>query len=332
MLWALLKWIFCLKTLAESVTEMGPFYIKIAQIVTTRSDLFPLWLIRALRPLQDRVPAEKIDVEGELLASGSIAQVYLLNDGTILKQKRPGIEKRIESSEWILQFCALIPGSDSMLRVLKRDLRRHLDFEQEARNMLLMKRSFREDPDVLIPELYDYDSETIYMQRIPGESLRNLPETDRDWAIQLLMKKILKMIFDHGCVHGDPHEGNFLFFEHKVGFLDLGVIHKMTLQDQILLKLFFQSLFSGRIDLLSEIMSLGQKGDRETFERDLRELTSEKNLFWLLNRLLSIFQKNGFVVYEELLYPILVLIEIEGIVQEYSPDQSLMNLLQEECS
>ena len=101
----LFLWVFQIQSLAISVANMGPFYIKIAQIVTTRPDLFPAWLVRSLRPLQDQVKPEFIqDVDGQLLASGSIAQVYLVGNEQILKHKRPNIDQRIKHDLGYLRY------------------------------------------------------------------------------------------------------------------------------------------------------------------------------------------------------------------------------------
>lgn len=64
---------------SDAVAALGPLAIKLAQAATARPDLFLAAFIEALRPLQDRVPAEPVDdlPDGAvLLASGSVAQVY----------------------------------------------------------------------------------------------------------------------------------------------------------------------------------------------------------------------------------------------------------------
>ena len=226
----------------------------------------------------------------------------------------------------------MIPGSRDVLELISKDLHRHLNFQQEAQNISRMKQLFKDDSEVLIPDLYDYDNEMILMERLPGVTLEKLESEDQKWAVNLLLNKIYQMIFVHGFVHGDLHEGNFLFANQKIGFVDLGIVHELSSVDIILLKLFFQSLFTKDFYALTQIMTLDQVVDvtRQScditqFIKDVQNLADETDLYWILDGLIRAFNKNKFKMHDQLIYPILVLINAEGIAKAHN--QSLMKIL-----
>src|SRR5579871_6015414 len=116
--------------LASALEELGPCFIKLGQLLSTRPDLLPTDYIQALARLQDTiqpVPAERIiqTVQAELrapidqlfqsfdhtpLATASMAQVHraVLRDGTevAVKVQRPGVRQRIEIDLEVLREVA----------------------------------------------------------------------------------------------------------------------------------------------------------------------------------------------------------------------------------
>jgi predicted unusual protein kinase regulating ubiquinone biosynthesis (AarF/ABC1/UbiB family) len=154
--------------LAAALEELGPCFIKLGQLLSTRPDLLPANYIAALRRLQDTVqpvPAERIVriVESELgapldqlfqsfdhapLATASMAQVHqaVLLDGTpvAVKVQRPGVRQRIEVDLEVLKEVASFAAAHTdfgrryellpMVRELELSLRQELDFRQEAEN------------------------------------------------------------------------------------------------------------------------------------------------------------------------------------------------------
>ncbi|MFA5321841.1 MAG: AarF/ABC1/UbiB kinase family protein [Smithella sp.] len=173
--------------------ELGPTFVKFAQILSTRPDIIPSDVISELEKLQDEVPpfsyaeAKEI-IEAELsdsidnifasfdetpLASASIAQVHkaVLNDGEVVavKIQRPGIKKVIEVDlEIMLHLATLMEKNIEEISFQKptriveefaRTLERELDFGTEAASMERVSAQFLNDRTIYIPKVYsDFSS------------------------------------------------------------------------------------------------------------------------------------------------------------------------------
>ncbi|MCE5209971.1 MAG: AarF/ABC1/UbiB kinase family protein [Deltaproteobacteria bacterium] len=176
--------------------ELGPTFIKFAQILSTRPDVIPADVISELEKLQDEVPpfsyaeAKEI-IEAELgdnietffssfgetpLASASIAQVHkaVLNDGTVVavKVQRPGIKNIIEIDlEIMLHLATLMEKNieevsfQKPTRVIEefaRTIERELDFGTEAASMERVSTQFLDDRTIYIPKVYsDYSGTRV---------------------------------------------------------------------------------------------------------------------------------------------------------------------------
>ncbi|MFD2448211.1 ABC1 kinase family protein [Vogesella fluminis] len=168
--------------------ELGPTFIKLGQILSTRVDLFaPEW-INEFEKLQNTVPpiAEAQlapylqQVLGEApetlfarfdmvpIGSASIAQVHraTLHDGSevVVKLRRPGIVPKVDADLRILEHLAHLielefPDArrfmpSDIVAQFSRSLKRELDLAAEARNMERFARDFAEDPYIRIPKVH----------------------------------------------------------------------------------------------------------------------------------------------------------------------------------
>jgi ubiquinone biosynthesis protein len=174
--------------IARVCEELGPTFVKMAQIASTRPDLIPANVLNDLKSLQDRVEpfdpqVAKQIVEQDLgqpvdqafatfeenaFASGSIAQVHRASDAAgnplIVKVRRPDIERTIELDIHILENLAqlaeaLIPEiqlyhPNLIIEEFSRSIRRELDFVNEASAITRFHEAFRDDETVWIPKVY----------------------------------------------------------------------------------------------------------------------------------------------------------------------------------
>jgi ubiquinone biosynthesis protein len=187
-----------------AIEELGPTYIKLGQILSTRPDLIPADFRRELSKLQDRVPsfsfseAKKI-IEAEIgspleelfdffdeqsFASASIGQVHRagLLDGEIVavKVQRPGIKKIIEVDLEIMLHLAMLMERNikeiALYRPVKiteefaRTLEKEIDYTIEATSMERFARQFLDDPAIYIPKVFrDTTTErVITMELVEG--------------------------------------------------------------------------------------------------------------------------------------------------------------------
>lgn len=187
--------------------ELGPTFIKLAQILSSRPDLITEAYAEEFRKLLDEVPpfpatAAKRIITEELkepldnifvefdevpVAAASIAQVHnaTLSDGTsvIVKVQRPGIKEQILSDIEIIGTVArlmekYIPESrffnpTGIVQEFSRTIRKELDFTEEARSCARFARNFAEVPGVCIPKVYDeyLTEKVLVMERITGVSV-----------------------------------------------------------------------------------------------------------------------------------------------------------------
>src|SRR5579883_2719608 len=179
------------QNLASALEELGPCFIKLGQLLSTRPDLLSPGYIEALARLQDTVTpvsGQKIIaiIEKELgaplrdlfqsfdrepLATASLAQVHraVLHDGTevAVKVQRPGVRQRIEIDLEVMHEMARFAtkhtsfgaryGLMQMVRELEHSLSQELDFRQEAENTRLISRQISEFQRLTTPTVYgDY--------------------------------------------------------------------------------------------------------------------------------------------------------------------------------
>ncbi len=194
----------------RALEEMGPTFVKLGQILATRSDLFPPEWLAEFKKLQDQVqtvPYEQLaaQVEEDLgakpeeifaefcsepLAAASISQVYkaCLQDGSpvVIKIRRPGIRLVVEADLRLLAELANIAEQEiiSLQRYRPKEIahqftlsmRRELDLAAECRNAERMMTNFNNDPTIVIPKVYwQWTSERInvqaFVEGIPGHDL-----------------------------------------------------------------------------------------------------------------------------------------------------------------
>jgi len=196
--------------LRRALEEMGPTFVKLGQILSTRIDLFEPEFIAELERLRDRVPtvpyADLVaEVESTLgqplsdifawidtkpLAAGSIAQVHAARlpsgEEVILKIRRPGIRWVIEADLRLLRHAVEIALAewpdlvryrpDEILDEFARSIRAELDLANECRNAERMEAGFRGWSDIHVPRiLWDWTCEAMNVQSritgIPGGDL-----------------------------------------------------------------------------------------------------------------------------------------------------------------
>lgn len=190
--------------------DLGPSFIKLAQILSSRPDLITVQFANEFKKLQDEVPpfpsAEakriieeeiKIPIENVFsefrnkpVAAASIAQVHhaKLLDGrnVVVKVQRPDIKDQIETDITILTTVARlldkhIPESRffnpiGIVDEFSRTVRKELDFIIEARNCAKFWKNFEHSPDIYIPRVYpEYTSEKVLvMERVEGIRIDNI--------------------------------------------------------------------------------------------------------------------------------------------------------------
>ncbi len=275
----------------SAVQELGPTFVKLGQVLSTRNDVLPEDYIAALQVLQDDVTAVPFsDVEERLihslghdwrsnfqhvddspLATASIAQVHraTLADGrrVVLKVQRKGIAQKIRSDLSILQLLArrvLVEFPEAiafdpigMLAEFEKSILAELAFDVEVKNMKRIAANFAGCDFVKVPEVVEElsDRHILVMEFLDGVKIRDARATghDMDRVGHHMLTVAYDMLFEHGFFHGDLHPGNVLVLPGEViGLLDFGMVGRLT-----------QEM---RNNVISMIFAL-QRGDYRTIAR-----------------------------------------------------------------
>jgi predicted unusual protein kinase regulating ubiquinone biosynthesis (AarF/ABC1/UbiB family) len=198
------------RELANDVERLGPTYIKLAQLLSTRPDIVPQAYCDALARLQDKVApfpfaeVEKIlheDLDVRLsrafsyidpkpIAAASIAQVHYaeLRDGraVALKVQRPNIREQVlDDLEALGEMAGFIDshtefgrrfGIAPLFDEFRRSLLRELDFRQEALHLVTIGNNLKEIPEIMIPRpvMAFTTSRVLTMEFIPGTKVTAL--------------------------------------------------------------------------------------------------------------------------------------------------------------
>ena len=259
--------------------DLGPTFVKLGQVLSTREDLIPTAYVIAFETLQmdvGPVPYEQVAavIEATLhgtpqqlydefdevpLAAASIAQVHRARlktgEPVAVKVQRPGIRKKIQTDLSILEFLARqvavqLPETVLMdpvgtVRVLRQSMSEETDFRHEARNMEQFADNFANTPWVKVPEVYRtfVSSDVLTMEFIDGTPMGQAREAGYDMRLvgDRYLQAAFKMLLEDGHFHGDLHPGNvFVLPGERLALLDFGMVGRLTPENkQDLVDIFF---------------------------------------------------------------------------------------------
>ena len=188
----------------KRLVELGPAYIKLGQVLSTRPDLIPEAYVRELEKLQDEVPAipfEQVEeviesqlgarmsklfeeFEREPLGTASLGQVHaaVLRGGrqVVVKVQRPNIREVLaDDLEFFRELASFLTKHTEMgsrvdllgiIAQLERALLDELDYRIEARNAATFRRALAEFPTLLVPKVIEgYTTEKVLTtERVRG--------------------------------------------------------------------------------------------------------------------------------------------------------------------
>jgi predicted unusual protein kinase regulating ubiquinone biosynthesis (AarF/ABC1/UbiB family) len=199
----------------DRLVELGPAYIKLGQVLSTRPDLLPKPYIDELEHLQDEVPPmpfEQVErtIEEELharisklfasfdpepLGSASLGQVHAaeLRDGrsVVVKVQRPNLREQLaEDIEFFRELATFLTEHTSagsrvdligVVQQVERALVDELDYRTEARNAAAFRKALATFPHILIPRVIDaYTTHKVLTtERIRGVKIDEIPPISR---------------------------------------------------------------------------------------------------------------------------------------------------------
>jgi len=198
-----------------TLQELGPSFIKLGQLMSTRADIFPPEYIDEFSKLQDQVPPAPFErirrlieaeqgqsleaifdrFDPETIAAASVAQVYTayLKSGekVAVKVIRPGIEKRIRNDIQVMYYLAgkvenrfelaKILGAVNIVREFERTIFRELDMFIEAGNIDRFNQNFADIDEINAPRIYwpHVTRSVLVMSHVDGIKMDQVAELKR---------------------------------------------------------------------------------------------------------------------------------------------------------
>ncbi|MBA2270415.1 MAG: AarF/ABC1/UbiB kinase family protein [Chthoniobacterales bacterium] len=228
--------------LADDLEKLGPTFVKLGQLLSTRVEMMPQAYIEALTRLQDKVEpfsfaeVEKIvaselgvrlskafsDFESEPMAAASLGQVHKarLRNGrqVAVKVQRPEIRERmIEDLDALEEIAEFLDGHTEMgkryefgemLDQFRKSLLRELDYRQEAGNLTTLRDQLKEFESIVVPEpIFDYStSKVLTMEYIHGRKVTDLSPLGRmEFDGNALAEEVFRAYLEQILVNGFFH-------------------------------------------------------------------------------------------------------------------------------
>ena len=251
------------RSLLNSLLTLGPTFIKLGQLLSTRPDVLPPEYVDEFESLQDDVPpAEWNDareileadigtVEGTFdgfdttaISGASLGQVYTATyegQRVAVKIRRPAIEKLVEADlrvvRWSLPLLMRFVDEarsfslETLADEFEKTIREEMDYERERRMLEEIGENLADDDRVRVPTALPRLSSkrVLTMEYVPGTKISELEDIDalgldRTELARTLQQVYLQMIVEDGVFHADPHPGNLAVQEDgTVVFYDFGM-------------------------------------------------------------------------------------------------------------
>ncbi|RJX42285.1 AarF/ABC1/UbiB kinase family protein [Halonotius aquaticus] len=249
--------------LLDTLLMLGPTFIKLGQLLSTRPDILPKAYIEVLSSLQDDVPPapwaeSKLVIEEELgdvnevyddfdtepISGASLGQVYLAEyegEQVAVKIRRPGIESLVEADlkvlRWSIPILVRFIGEgrafslDSLADEFSKTIRQEMDYSRERDILEEIRGNFDGNDAIDIPEPIDpvCSPRVLTMEYIPGTKINDIEtldgkDLDRTELATTLQEVYLQMIIEDGVFHADPHPGNLAVKDDgTIIFYDFGM-------------------------------------------------------------------------------------------------------------
>ncbi|MFQ3293175.1 MAG: putative unusual protein kinase regulating ubiquinone biosynthesis (AarF/ABC1/UbiB family) [Halobacteriales archaeon] len=280
--------------LLDSLLTLGPTFIKLGQLLSTRPDVLPPEYVDVISQLQDEVPPAPWDearavVESELgpvdehfhdfdteaISGASLGQVYRASiDGqdVAVKIRRPGVEALVEADlrvvRWslpiLLRFVdeARAFSLENLADEFGTVIRQEMDYEREARMLTEIRHNFTDDERIRIPPVIESHSgpTVLTMQYLPGTKITDVETLDakgidRSQVADQLVRAYFQMIVEDGVYHADPHPGNLAVQDDGgIVFYDFGMSGRVDDYIQDRIVEFYVAVANQDIDALLDAL------------------------------------------------------------------------------
>jgi len=271
--------------------------------------------------------------------------------------RRPGIVKQVDEDLDIIQNLAVAASHRwdlaeqydpvTLAEEFAESLRAELDYMNEGRSAERFAANFAASADVHIPRVFweTTASRVLTLERIRGMKVNDLQAldaagVDRRQLAHRAANIMIKMVFDDGFFHGDPHPGNFFVEQDgRIGLIDFGLVGTLDQRTQDRLVDVLVAISSQDADqLVDVVLDFGvarQRVDRSLLRRDLEHLLSryynaslgETSLQSMIDDALAIVRRHQLQVPAEFALLLKVATMSEGLGAQLDPEFRLTDVV-----
>lgn len=300
--------------LCNILEQLGPTFIKIGQILSTRVDLLPEKYIKELSRLRsnvskmDYLEIEKIVkkeykdynkifayINKKPLGSASIAQVHKakLKNGeeVVLKIKRPNIENILNSDINLIKKAINILQLNKIIKVINLNevldelynvTKEETNFSIEVEHLKKFKDNNKNINYIYTPKVYtEYcTSNIVVMEYIKGTKISNRDTLkSKEYNLSLIAEKLcenyIKQALEDGFFHADPHQDNILIEKDKIVFIDLGMMGTLTNKSQnVLRKCIKDILYKDYYEVARDLVMMSSQTGELDYIRLRKDVTN----------------------------------------------------------
>ena len=298
-----------------------------------------------------------LEFDPKPLAAGSLGQVHRARhlDGTPLavKVRRPNVVHDVERDLSLMARLAElverhIPEAEifdpvGLVTQFARSIRREMNFGREGRTLDEFRRLFRQDATLYVPRVFwDLTGEAVLtMEFLDGLSVHD-PEVLRGAGVPPEQfaangaRIFIKMAFEFGLFHGDPHPGNIRVLQGGViGLIDYGMVGRLEEEKREQLVELLVSVTKGDVRRCTEqVLLLGKPShpvDRALLQTDVRDFIETYygvpleriNVGGLLSDFVGILSNHGIRYPADLMLLIRAILTLEGVGRNLDPNFNL---------
>ncbi len=294
------------------------------------------------------LPAEELD--SKLIKPGTVVAI---------KVQRPSVANDMLSDLALMHQAAALFGMtnaqqgikitlDELVDELDRTTRQEIDFTVELHNLEKFHALLADQKNVESPIPYSMLSskDVLVMEYIQGPMINNKAAIakngdDLKALAHDLTESYITQVVDNGFFHADPHPGNILVNNHKVCWIDLGMVGSLTSSDRgLIMRIMEAAVRNDAYDLMAALLAAVQDSthaDRSTLLQRLTDLLAvyltanlaDINMGILFSQIIEILRRQNLVLPSSWTLLARSLITFEGVIAEISPHESILAIVTE---
>lgn len=281
------------QNLCATITKLGPTFIKIGQIMSSRYDILPKEYCDELSKLRsdvDPMSFEEVkqiltedlgnineifsEISEKSVGSASMAQVHRAKlktgEDVAIKVQRKNIYETmtmdvrlVKKAISLLHLNSLIKITDlnAMIDEIYNVAKEEMNFELEAAHLEEFKQNNIDIVYVSVPKVYKnlVTRRVLVMEYIDGTSLREKQKLiDQGYNLEEIGLKLsnnyIKQALDDGFFHADPHQDNIFICNGKIVFLDLGMMGRINSRSREKLNVAMKAIVENDVSELERVL------------------------------------------------------------------------------